>query len=227
MELCNEFMCKNLLNCEAYTCLELGLVITGTLLWNVLYIIIIINSFRLKWVEMPLVVATANLAWEFTWGFLFETELGILFQWGLRVWFFLDLLIYYHVVVYGYKQLKHPTLVKFAKPLILLGTISWGMVIYFFVQGGYDTPMGGTSAYIIMVMISAYYLLLFLQMERKELFSYANSWLKLIGTLFMSAFIWLHYPNLYFLLCLTVVGFILDILYVGIFMRYRNQAKTS
>ena len=212
-----------IINTTDYTLTEIVVIIAGTMLWNFLYLIIIRNSFKLKFVEMPLVVATANLAWEFLWGFVFTTDLGLLFVWGLRIWFFLDLLIFYHVVMYGYKQLRLPLLIQYSKPIIILGTIAWGFVWYFFIKEGYDTSMGATSAYIITVMISSFYITLFLHHQPKEDFSYANAWLKLVGTGCMSAFMWLHYPEKPFLLSMTVVVTIFDIIYVYLFWQARKS----
>lgn len=198
--------------CE-YTVPEIVLVFVGTAFWNVVYYIIIRNGFRNKYVEMPLPAAASNLAWEFTWGFLFTTDMGLLFVWGLRIWFFMDLFILYTVLRYGAKQLSVPLFKKYHIVIELACVLAWTVVFYFFIKGGYDTPMGATSAYVITVIMAALYITFYLSSSQPGAYSFTSSWCKGLGNLLMSVFVFLKYPDMYFLQSLTVVVFILDLIY--------------
>jgi hypothetical protein len=211
------------LNLCAYSPLELALIFAGTIFWVLAYGIIIRDSFKTKFVEMPAGAAAANIAWEFVWGFLFTTDLGLVFVWGLRIWFFFDLLIVYNLFRYGSKQTDTPIFVKYFKPVFGAGILAWAVLFYFFIKNGYDTPMGATSAYMITPPMSFWYILLFSWINQSKLFSYPVAWYKMLGSAFMLVYVFLHYPALGFLLALAVISLLLDIWYIFIFYQKRLE----
>jgi hypothetical protein len=52
------------LNTCNYTALQLGLVLVGTIFWNIAYYIIIRDGFKYQFVEMPFLAGASNL-WIF------------------------------------------------------------------------------------------------------------------------------------------------------------------
>ena len=216
-----------LINLTDYTRLEIGLVLGGTILWNVVYFIIIRNAFKNKYVEMPLPAAASNLAWEFAWGFLLMTNMGSLFVWGLRVWFFMDLFIFYTVLKYGAKQLQVPLLKRYHVAIELACVLAWTIVFYYFSKEGYDTPMGATSAYVITVIMAALYITFFLSSTMPQAYSLTSAWCKGLGNLLMTIFVFLKYPDLNMLKTLTVVVFVLDFVYVYLLYQRKRVAKAS
>jgi len=211
------------LNFCAYSPLEIGLVLVGTIFWALAYGIIILESGKKQFVEMPAAAAAANIAWEFVWGFLFVTDLGLVFVWGLRIWFFLDIFIVYRLFKYGFKQVNTPFLVQNFKFLLAISILAWGILFYFFIQEGYDTSMGATSAYIITPPMSFLYLVLFSFVHNAKLFSYQTAWYKMIGSGFMLIFVFLHYPKLHFLQTLALISLWLDVWYIYIFHKQKDK----
>lgn len=60
----------------------------GCLLWAVIYLIVLKNSKKNKFVEIPAIGVCGNLAWEFVWGIAFfnsvASGLGYLFAWDIE-----------------------------------------------------------------------------------------------------------------------------------------------
>ena len=213
--LCTEYPeFSKIINICDYSITELALVFTGTIFWVVVYVIIIRNSIKNKYVEMPVPAAASNLAWEFAWGFLFTTDMGLLFVWGLRIWFILDVFIFYNVLRYGDKQISTPLLKKYFKPIELASVFLWTLGFYFFIKEGYDTSMGATSAYIITIIMASLYSIFFLSSNFKKGYSLTNAWCKMLGNALMSVFVFIHYPDMHFLQFTTIVVFILDVVYI-------------
>ena len=228
MTVCEQYpnLVKYINVCD-YSVLELSLILIGTIFWNVVYVIIIRNGLRHKYVEMPVPAAASNLAWEFVWGFLFVTDLGLVFVWGLRIWFFLDLFIFYCVVKYGDKQLSTPLLIKYFKPIEILLALAWTLAFYLFIKEGYDTSMGATSAYIITVIMAFFYIYFFLSAGNEDKYSFTAAWCKMVGNTLMTVFVFIHYPTLELLKFLTIIVLILNVLYVIVVKRHQNTVKIA
>lgn len=209
------------INICKYTVPELAILFVGTLFWVIVYYIVIRGGFKNKYVEMPVPAAASNLAWEFSWAFLYITDLGSIFVWGLRVWFFMDLFIFYAILKYGTRQLAIPQVIKYFKPIEILSVIGWVIAFYYFIKEGYDTSMGATSAYIITVIMALLYIVFFLSSNYQHCYSFTAAWCKMAGNTLMSVFVILHYKELIFLQFLTVIVFILDLIYV--ILTYRRK----
>lgn len=224
-ELCQQYPNFNhIINFCDYTVTELLLVFIGTIFWVIVYGIIIRKAIKDKFIEMPVPAAASNLAWEFTWGFLVTTDLGLLFVWGLRVWFFMDLMIFYLILKYGHKQLTTPLIIKHFRFIEVVSALLWVFAFYFFVKEGYDTTMGATSAYIITVIMATLYTLFYLSSTNRKDYSFTAAWCKMLGNLLMSIFVFLHYPDMHFLQLLTIVVFIFNVYYVLLFKTAKSPA---
>ncbi len=211
------------LNTTDYSTLELTLFALGCLGWVVVYLVVLRHLLRKQYVEIPAAAVAANIAWEFVWGFVFETNMGRLFVLGYQAWFFLDIFILIGIFRYGHKQLLNPGFGRFFRPAVIFSLLAWGIGLYFYVKMGYDTVTGATTGYILNVVMSALYIVLFLGLPRDN-FSYLVAWGKFLGTALISVFCFMVWPDRAFLLTLCVVTFLLDLFYVLIF-HWRMSVK--
>jgi hypothetical protein len=96
---------------------------------------------------MPWICVLSNITWVFLWGFTFydQINLGELFIWSYRAWFFLDLFILWGTFKYGRKQIDIPDIKKYFVP-ICIGFISfWALLFYSFITSGFDHKWGSQS----------------------------------------------------------------------------------
>lgn len=206
------------LNTTVYTPAQLVLFAVGCLGWVVSYVAVLGRVRRNRFIEIPAGAVVANVAWEFLWGFVYTTSMGMLFAWGYRIWFFLDVFIVYMLFKYGSKQVDTPLLAKAFRPATAFGILSWGVALYFFIGGGYDTSYGATSGYILNVMMSALYCVLIVkQADNVRLFSGVVAWSKMLGTMLLSIFNFWVRPQDHLLMTLYTATFVLDVLYIGIY----------
>ena len=213
-------MTQPFINTEVYSIPELILFGIGCFMWVIVYILYARHIFRHKMIGMPVFAAASNFGWEFVWSFAQPyTDMGTMFLWGYRAWFFLDLYIFYGLIQHGAAQVSIPALKQHFKPLMLLTAFIWAIVYYFFKIQGFDTPIGANSAYIAQFLISILYLLLILRHHKLVWSSYAISWLRSLGTGFISIFMLLHYPENYLLLTLCALSALIDGVYLFVFHR--------
>jgi hypothetical protein len=227
--LCGEFPgIGDWLNLCTYSVFDMAIITTGTLFWCIAYYNIIRNSFKNQFSEMPMMVAAANIAWEFVWSFSkFNTDMGHFFLWGFRLWFFMDVLIFYNVYRYGHKQMTLDFFKEHFKPLFVGITLVWVVALYLFAEAGLDTSIAATSAYIITALMSSLYITLFLSQKNPGRFSFTTAWTKGVGSAFMSIYVFTHYNDFYFLQLLALVVLVLDISYVYLFIKERNKTLTT
>lgn len=78
------------LNTDYYSTLELTLTLTGSILWVAVYVFIIIDANKNRYMEMPLIAIAGNIAWEaiYSWAFDGYINLGLFLKIGYRAWFF-------------------------------------------------------------------------------------------------------------------------------------------
>jgi hypothetical protein len=205
------------INTTDYTTLELITFGVGCAGWIVVYYFTIRSIIRRQFVEIPIVTIWGNIVWEFLWSWVFVTNMGSLFMWGYRVWFFMDCFILYGAFRYGQKQLALPLLSRHYRLMSVLGILAWLPLLYYYIDG-YDRPlskMGAYSGYILNLLISALYIPLALRLNWVS-FSYPAAWCKGVGTLLISVFCFLHFTDR-FLLTMCVLTGILDGLYIYLF----------
>ena len=202
------------INLETYSLAQLSFLFAGTMLWNIAYFLIIRNAVRYGKMEMPFLAVCSNIAWEFAWAFLLYTDLGKLFEWGLRVWFFMDVAIFYFTVKYGAGQMSRDLFGKKFLPFMLLLVAWWIPVFYFFETEGLDTKMGTTSAYLITVVMASLFVYNATRKAPGLIATKGVAWTKFLGNTSMSIFVYLHHPEAHFLHLLTIAVFILNIIYI-------------
>jgi hypothetical protein len=189
----------------------------GCLFWVVAYVGVLQKIRTRGYVEIPAAAVVANIAWEFVWGFVFHTDMGMLFQRGYQIWFVLDVFITWNLFRYGPRQVSNPTLRRWFAPATVFGLAAWTAMLYFFVKQGMDSPYGGISGYILNVMMSALYIVLLVQQNDLRDFSYLVAWSKMLGTGILSVFNAILVPQNGFLMTLCAVTFILDMVYIVAF----------
>ena len=202
------------INLETYTITQLSFLFAGTLLWNIAYFVIIRNAVRHKKVEMPFLAVCSNIAWEFAWAFLLYTDLVRLFEWGLRIWFFLDVGIFILTVKYGASQMSRDILGKKFLPFLIILVLWWIPVFYFFETEGLDTKMGTTSAYLITVVMASLFVFNATRKAPGLIATKTVAWTKFLGNTSMSVFVYMHHPEAHFLHLLTIAVFFLNIIYI-------------
>ena len=194
----------------------------GCLMWVIVYIIIIQKIRKIQFIEIPMIAICANFAWEFLWSWVFTTNMGLLYVWGYRIWFFLDCFIVYSIFRYGYKQLVSMPK-SFANGIMIGGLAACFFMLYFYIKI-YDAPishMGAYSGYVLSVLMSALFISLLIRKNDITLFSEVNAWLKFLGTLLVTVFCFMHFTD-WFLLSMGVVTAVLDVFYLTFYYRIKQ-----
>lgn len=91
--------------------IKLFLQLSCGIFWIMAYIIIIYKSFKDKTCGMPFFALALNLAWEFTFSFIYPPENLLMARIMFILWLTLDLIILYIFFKYGYKNLKYKNLI--------------------------------------------------------------------------------------------------------------------
>ena len=222
-------MFEELLTSDKYSSFQIGMYYLGAICWFLSYVVVLRRAFKLKFIEFPIMAVSANVIWEFIWGFLFELDFGgnyLLTLW--RMGFGLDVLIFYTVLKYGKIQVSTPQITKYYVPIMLFASLCSGVLIYTYKVSGYDLPMGINSGMILNVMMSALAILLIWQLQDKE-FSFWAGFLRFLGTdVFFFIYIVSVYPTLSFPVAMCVICFILDFYYLYLTIRRKKElAQTT
>ncbi|MDF2450398.1 MAG: hypothetical protein K0R26_2902 [Bacteroidota bacterium] len=212
------------INTKDYTTSQLMWNGIGCMFWVITYAVLLRDIIRKKFVEMPFLIASGNLAWEFIWSFFYHPDTGELFSLSYQGAFVIDIFIFYFVLRYGYKQINVPEIQKHFKLLMIGLLVMWVLLNYFFVHQNLDTPIGANSGYILNLIISLLYPVLLFRNDPKN-FSQTVAWCKLLGTGCISVSMFLIYTQNYFVQTLAVSCFIFDLLYAFILNRKLTQIR--
>jgi hypothetical protein len=196
----------------------------GCIFWVITYAVIVYEIIKKKFVEMPVFVAAANLAWEMDWSIFFHPDTGILYSLSYQGAFLLDIYIFWNVLKYGTKQIEgmSESFKKYFKPMMVFNLLAWIVICYFFAAEGYDTKIGANSGYILNLMISVLYIVLIFSMKDLSGFSVLVAWCKMLGTGLITVSMFLIYPNNHFVQTLGVLCLILDCLYIHFLTQRKN-----
>jgi predicted neutral ceramidase superfamily lipid hydrolase len=207
-------------NTVDYTPLQLWLFGIGAAFWVLSYVYIVRTIVKHKFVEMPAGVLCANITWEFLWAFVFTQNLGEAIGIGYKLWFFFDAYVVWQFYRYGDKQTV-PSLKPYYKWVFTFALVAWFVAQYFYIKQGFDNPIGAHSAYIINILISLLYILLFLRLEDKSVLSFTAGWARGLGTGLISVMCFLKWPDNYWLITLCAICLLLDIFYVSLFKIFK------
>lgn len=210
-------------NFNEYNGFDLLLLGSGFIFWAFAYFHIIRNGFKYKFNEMPMIVAAGNIAWEFSWSFIFHGDLGRLFLWGCMIWFFMDLFINYQVLSYNRQRESNVWVKKNYYLIYVFYLITWFFMVFYMAEDGDDNQLGVVSALVINVVMSSLYIYQILKLPqlRNKGMDAKVAWWKMIGTgtiTIASFFLW---PKNGFLLSMGVASLLLDILYIYLFKNYQ------
>lgn len=215
-------MDRPILNTSDYTMPQLILFGVAALYWVLVYVVVIKDIIKYKFVGIPVLAVCANIAWEFLWSFFYYTDMGMIFEWGYRAWFVLDVFIFYSVFRYGKIQFSDPILKKYFVQIVIFTFLGWVAGIYAFTSE-YADPIGAISAYLVNAHMSAIYILLILKFPKEKTLSLSTAWHKMLGTALTSVFCFWAFPSAYFMLTMTVITFVLDVTYIYLVGRLKKQ----
>jgi len=213
-------------NLEDYTPLELVLFGVGCWLWVIAYIIIIRNIRRYKFAEMPTIAGAGNFAWEgvFSW-IPPATNMGRIAFWAYHAWFFLDLYIWYFVGKYSQYDTRTKLFRKYKWSYFIIVTLLWAIGFQLFRMTGIEYIIGARTAWILNIVIAIQYVVNYLRLGPKYPFSVHVAWLKGMGTGLNTVFVFVHFPQDYFVQFLGVVLGLCDIWYFSMVFRDRILRK--
>ncbi|WP_035057426.1 transmembrane-type terpene cyclase [Andreprevotia chitinilytica] len=210
-----------------YTAPQLAFFAAGCLLWVVAYVLVLVQAHRYKVVEMAVIAAASNLAWEFVWGVLLHTDMGVFLVWTYRAWLFFDLFIFWQVLRLGRGQFTTPLFQQGYAWIVTAAVVFFIAVYWTMTLSGLDSPIGARSAYVCQFIISALCLILLVEQPSTIGLAWPITWLRSLGTLLVSVFMLLHYPDDLFLLVLCGAATVLDLAYCAYFLRLRGVGRSS
>lgn len=216
-------MLNHWINTNLYTPLEFFFYFGGFFLWAVLYVILMRNIIKYKFIEMPFVVAAGNIAWELIWSFVFKMDMGWLLTILYRIGTLMDVFIFCMVFIYGHKQIANEVARKHFKPVLVAIFIAWSVIFYFYRVQGLDNSLGTFSAMQLNLIISPLYILLILNRPNLYGMSYAVAWLKMLGTGMVTVFAFMKFPDNHFIQTIGVLIFIIDCIYIYMFNLRRKR----
>ncbi|MCW3120914.1 MAG: hypothetical protein JWQ38_406 [Flavipsychrobacter sp.] len=224
-------MHQPLFNMTDYTVLDHVLFATGCFLWVIMYILVIKNIHKFQFIEIPLIAISVNFAWETLWSWVFVTNMGALYMWGYRVWFFLDCVIIYNTFRYGWKQLPEGFHKQASKFILSFAWVGWLVILYFF-SVKFDIPqsgMGGYGGYWCNLIMSAIYIPLLIRTTNLDYFSFTNAILKWLGTFLVTLFCINHkqWRGEWFLYSLGIATALLDIVYIVLVYKMKKKANAK
>lgn len=198
----------------------------GCLIWVICYAALIKTMVQKKFVEMPFIIASGNLAWEFVWSVFYHPDTGMLFSLSYQMAFLLDCFIFYYVVKYGANFIKIPELKEKWKPICIALLVGWIPINYFFVYNNFDTCIGANSGYILNIIISLLYPYVMIQTGAK-LYSTTVAWTKMLGTGFITVSMFIFYPQNYFVQTLGALVLVVDCYYIYLLHKKKREIENN
>ena len=193
----------------------------GCILWIVAYAFAIHRGFKDKTYAFPMLPICLNFTWELLAAWVFPNVNG-LWLWFNRIWFLVDIVIVYQLVVHGPKEQKIPELKKWFYPILTGVMVLACAGQYAFVEQ-YKDFLAIVTAFMINLIMSV--LFIFFYFDRRDKggrgLSKPTAWCKMLGTL--GTAIECHYvvglttpalSSLAFLTFLCMTIFLMDSLYI-------------
>lgn len=226
------------LNFKDYSNFQLSIALIGSILWVLAYFFLIKDTIRTKYIEMPYIIACGNFAWEILYAYCFDDHinLGLVYVWGYRAWFFMDILIFALLLRYGHKQTNNVWITKNFKIINVALLIFFTVFLYGWIKQGFDnTPihgdgsvkLGATSAYLLNFGITVLYIVSFFKRYTTYQFSKAIAWCKGIGTALFTILFWQVDPENYLVQILGVLIFTGDSIYTYLLYKYQPLSRTK
>lgn len=199
--------------------------VLGNILWITLYIVLIINGRKNRFVELPIFIITGDLVWEALYGFVFPLDpvLNPIIQWGIRIWCLIDCVVFALALKYANNEITTPLIVKYITPICLALFVFWGVFVYAIADAGIggtviidnaDLVREAVSAYLLNIVISVIYLYQYLRLYNQRVFLPSVAWLKMLGTGLTTVAVYFNQPFNGFLMILGVLVFVADVTYL-------------
>lgn len=199
-----------------FTPFQMTMLLTGTVIWFYLYIYLLYRSYKIKFVEMPAIVACANIGWELLWGFIFRSHHSVMVFISDGVAFIVDVFIFTNLIRFNRPYNANSFVRKNFTTICITGAIIWGIVLYTFKMQGYDTDAGGNTGYILNALI-ALFMIFQLGEVSTSLLSFRIAILKLIGDVLLGIFMYTLFADRPFTMAIVGICIFLDIVYVVLF----------
>lgn len=205
-----------------YTPLQIGMFLTGAILWIVAYINTIYVAVKKQTLDIPIIAITLNFGCEITTAIFFVPDMGKALVLAYWAWMVLDAYIVYSVWKYGYKQMRVDFFKQHFHAFWLLSFAASFVVQLTFILA-YDLPMAPLDSYVInLVMSISFIYMLFIPNYQGN--SYITAWSKFLGTGVISVMFFTKYPDNYFLLSLYIFCAIFDVMYILLLKRIKQSA---
>lgn len=213
------------INLQNYTPTEVTLFLIGVILWAYTYIVVVINNYKLKTVEIPLAAICLNFGWEVASVFFFRDgiDMGRLFVIGYALWMAIDVIIVTQMFLYGHTQVS-PAAAPYLRPVLAVSVVGSIAAHAFFMTEGFELPMAVISAYVINLAMSVAFCGLVFKPDFNGL-SRPAAWGKGLGTGIISISFFLKYPETHFLTTMYVLTALFDVLYLYLLYRVRPNLK--
>jgi hypothetical protein len=192
------------INLHAYTPVQLFFNGLGCVFWLLAYVVLVVRIVRMRFVEMPAMVAGANFGWEIVWSLCFHPS------WMYAGAALLDVFIFWSLLRFGTRQFTSEPRRRVFQGLCALNLLIWLVVCYSARAEGLDDELGARSGYVINVILSYTSLTLMLRLSSVYRFSSALGLFRALGTGFISVSIVLIYPDSRFLHVLCAACAVLD-----------------
>lgn len=179
--------------------------------WTLVYIFIIIKSFKDKRCGMPLFALAYNLSWEFVYSFLLSGDWNIQRIINL-VWLAFDVVI---LIAY-FKYEKKPFEKEYSSGFLPWTTITFitAFIIILAAKGEFSGYLGAQySAFLQNLMMSVLFIQMFMKRKSKAGQSLIIAYGKMIGTLAPTILVFLAKGSM-LLQTIGLVIFIFDAIYI-------------
>jgi len=187
----------------------------GAFGWFISYMLVIRKIRLEKWVEFPAWAIAGNVGWEFLWGFVFELSFGGIFlQYLWRGGLLLDIYMLYAVYKYGKSQYNMEFIKKNFHLLVTGVLVSMTLLIYFFVEHGYDLEMGFNSGMILNLIHSIGCLMLFYEHPKRQFSAWIGISRFFGSSIFFFIYMLMYTPVQYFSITMLSITFIIDLYYI-------------
>jgi len=197
------------------TPLTIALSIIADVLWMLAYIFTIRAGFRDHTYGFPLVAVCLNISWEFVFSLVIRPKSKLRMILTL-LWLALDLVILFQLLRWGAAD-QLPAIQAHFVPVVL-GTLLLAGIGHITFHYTYHDPGGQEVAFTINLVMSVLFVFLLFDRPNLQGLSYAAAWLKMLGTLILSAVntaLMYKEPRRYgFYLFLFATIFLFDALYV-------------
>jgi len=161
--------------------LNTALTLISGLSWTIVYILIIIRSYKEKTYGMPFWALAFNITWETIFAFTFVSHdpLQALIN---KIWLLFDTAIFIAYFLYGQKEWPARVSKKWFYPYSLLVLITAYLFVYL-VSADLDNSRGIYAAFIQNLMMSWLFILMLIRRQGQEGQSVWIALFKMIGTL--------------------------------------------